>query len=1005
MPYTIKTKDGIKIENIPDNIDPNSPEVKARVEKIRGGIDGGGSQVASPAPSQPQTDQTPQATQPQQRSFTESLGGALTDIPAGVMNLIGTGNPDVLSRGVASAVGVANSPEFRRTAPVVAAAFIAPPSVLSTLGISATQSVVASSTILGATGWLGSLWAGDDVPEAAKNAIFASYPLAAKIGESTSLLKSMLKGAALDAPGMALYEVGSEGVSRSLRERKLTMPYESVNDAFAAVSIPMMIGAFTGSARGIGENASYMSKLKKQTKEELSAIGIDSMTLGMMDPEKWATAEQRIAHTDPVLAAKVNKFGDTATKRLQGIFGDVPHDTDVANSLNEYVGKYNKANADLDKLKKARSDAEYALSNADEMSLSPHERDEVLARVTGAKAAEINQSAFVSYYKGLADELAGGVTSADSSFSGFRVTVKDIFKVRKEQSAIAYKDTGVNLTDKFISTKELSKSASVAFSGRENIYTKAIIKKIDAAGEKLSVNDVRALRDDLASDFFGADPSQLDAAEALAGRAYAAIMLQTNKSITRVVGKDAAEKFASVNSWWAGTANASKSKYARQLLSDEPPKGIVDSIANDVKSGRFQNVNAFIKFVDAVGEKAPGVQQQGRAAIYSMVRNGFISNSTANGIVDYAKLTKSLNNADAFGFPVDTLGFGTRQQLKEVRSALDAFSENPGKVTTEQLDSMYSNPLFRSALQSGGSVRKVADAVAARSAFDDVVRADFLKEQAGVAQRASYGERFKRKAILDKTGYDVEQQAARIAVLKKDPLVMAFAKDSVGLPTKIAGGPGSILSTFKTMSPGEVNQVMRGMDLKRKDIADAVRRRITADTLGSLIKQDANSLLWGVDMNSFRAMFSPAIARDQTNIGGLLSAVLTPKELTKFKRFIPVFDRLARYQRSIGENRISQDLKTGLGTAFAVSLGRPGATAGASSMVGKFAEVVQNRKYSLLSKLVLDDHFAKDYLKYIQIGKGLEMAQKDPTMARFFIALRADGDANAEFEDSESQQR
>ena len=35
MPYEIVTQDGITIRNIPDNVDPNSPELKARVQKVR----------------------------------------------------------------------------------------------------------------------------------------------------------------------------------------------------------------------------------------------------------------------------------------------------------------------------------------------------------------------------------------------------------------------------------------------------------------------------------------------------------------------------------------------------------------------------------------------------------------------------------------------------------------------------------------------------------------------------------------------------------------------------------------------------------------------------------------------------------------------------------------------------------------------------------------------------------------------------------------------------------
>src|SRR4051812_8330358 len=36
MPYAITTKDGITLQNIPDEIPVDSPELKARVEKIRG---------------------------------------------------------------------------------------------------------------------------------------------------------------------------------------------------------------------------------------------------------------------------------------------------------------------------------------------------------------------------------------------------------------------------------------------------------------------------------------------------------------------------------------------------------------------------------------------------------------------------------------------------------------------------------------------------------------------------------------------------------------------------------------------------------------------------------------------------------------------------------------------------------------------------------------------------------------------------------------------------------
>jgi len=46
MPYSITTKDGITIQNIPDDVAPDAPELKARVAQIRAA---GGAQAVEPA--------------------------------------------------------------------------------------------------------------------------------------------------------------------------------------------------------------------------------------------------------------------------------------------------------------------------------------------------------------------------------------------------------------------------------------------------------------------------------------------------------------------------------------------------------------------------------------------------------------------------------------------------------------------------------------------------------------------------------------------------------------------------------------------------------------------------------------------------------------------------------------------------------------------------------------------------------------------------------------------
>jgi hypothetical protein len=63
MPYSITTKDGITINNIPDDVVPDSPDLKARVAAIRAG--GGAAALETSA-------------QPPKMGFLESIAESIT---------------------------------------------------------------------------------------------------------------------------------------------------------------------------------------------------------------------------------------------------------------------------------------------------------------------------------------------------------------------------------------------------------------------------------------------------------------------------------------------------------------------------------------------------------------------------------------------------------------------------------------------------------------------------------------------------------------------------------------------------------------------------------------------------------------------------------------------------------------------------------------------------------------------------------------------------------------
>lgn len=70
MPYSITTKDGITLQNIPDNVDPQSDELKQRVSEIRAGSSGD---------SQPVTQQDePVVEQPEDQGFLAGIQESIT---------------------------------------------------------------------------------------------------------------------------------------------------------------------------------------------------------------------------------------------------------------------------------------------------------------------------------------------------------------------------------------------------------------------------------------------------------------------------------------------------------------------------------------------------------------------------------------------------------------------------------------------------------------------------------------------------------------------------------------------------------------------------------------------------------------------------------------------------------------------------------------------------------------------------------------------------------------
>ena len=110
MPYSIETKDGIVINNIPDDIPHDAPELKARVAQVRAG----NLQSSQPKPIVPQAQEKPSILSNAMSDLGNMIGGVGTAVmhpietTKGVLNLGAGELSKVLPRGVNEALNRAD---------------------------------------------------------------------------------------------------------------------------------------------------------------------------------------------------------------------------------------------------------------------------------------------------------------------------------------------------------------------------------------------------------------------------------------------------------------------------------------------------------------------------------------------------------------------------------------------------------------------------------------------------------------------------------------------------------------------------------------------------------------------------------------------------------------------------------------------------------------------------------------------------------------------------------
>jgi len=315
------------------------------------------------------------------------------------------------------------------------------------------------------------------------------------------------------------------------------------------------------------------------------------------------------------------------------------------------------------------------------------------------------------------------------------------------------------------------------------------------------------------------------------------------------------------------------------------------------------------------------------------------------------------------GFDVEALGFGNTKQLKTINQALRDFSPS-GAVDSSVLDEFYRNPLVQKELKVGGTagLAEAAKKTAAKKAFENLVESQVIADSLGIQLKA-------KDALLTKTalarqaGMDVEAQKAVLDNMKKTPLYEVLSRRAAGIPTDFGPQAGSISKAIRNMRPIDRADFVAALNKDYPGLSKQVQERFAADVISDLIVPDnmaRDGRLYELDPERVRRFFQPRL--DQRSSGAYqLKQVLSPEAYSHMEKSLPAVARLAQYARSGGMATANRELFDALGVGFAASQNRAGATAGYSSLFARLGNLVNEGRYSLISKIVTDPKFSKAY--------------------------------------------
>lgn len=296
MPYSITTRDGITINNIPDSVDSNSNELKKRVSDIRSNRDKYESQ---PSPSE-------QPNQPEQSTNKPNNETTLKGLVGGAVRGAG---PVVAGAALGAAVG----------APAMGIGAI--PGALAGASAAGLVQAVGDPIVGLVNGFLGTKYT---KPTDALNDLFTKLGVPEPSTEAERITQAVVGGAAGGGAGAALGKVVT-GVA------KTGSTMANVGKAMSAAPAAQVV-----SGAGAGAAAQSVAEMGATPEEQLVAGVLGGLAAGALTPGTTGAASKKLVTTKQRIEQAGGDIAAAEQNRIPVMTSDViPAETSVGKRIQQ----------------------------------------------------------------------------------------------------------------------------------------------------------------------------------------------------------------------------------------------------------------------------------------------------------------------------------------------------------------------------------------------------------------------------------------------------------------------------------------------------------------------------------------------------------------------------------------------------------------------------------------------------------------------------------------------